>query len=112
MLCLARLMRCAIVASGTRNALAISAVVSPPTARSVNASCEGVESEGWQHRNSSVSVSAIQKPITDSFASANGPSVATGMPFLMRTVFAWLPSVSPSRCVAPVAPSYGRSWAP
>ena len=37
MLCFARLIRCAIVASGTRNALAISAVVSPPTARSVSA---------------------------------------------------------------------------
>ena len=56
--CLARLMRCAIVASGTRNAAAISAVVSPPTARSVSASCDGGESDGWQHRNSSVSVSS------------------------------------------------------
>ena len=37
MLCFARLIRCAIVASGTRNAFAISAVVSPPTARSVSA---------------------------------------------------------------------------
>ena len=37
MLCFARLIRCAIVASGTRNALAISAVVRPPTARSVSA---------------------------------------------------------------------------
>ena len=36
-LCLARLIRCAMVASGTRNARAISAVVSPPTARSVSA---------------------------------------------------------------------------
>ena len=36
----ARLMRWAIVASGTRNALAISAVVSPPTARSVSAICD------------------------------------------------------------------------
>ena len=35
MRCLARLMRWAIVASGTRNARAISAVVRPPTARSV-----------------------------------------------------------------------------
>jgi hypothetical protein len=31
--CFARLIRCAIVASGTRNARAISAVVRPPTAR-------------------------------------------------------------------------------
>jgi hypothetical protein len=35
---LARLMRLAMAASGTNNARAISAVVSPPTARSVSAS--------------------------------------------------------------------------
>ena len=58
MRCLARLMRWAIVASGTRKAFAISAVVSPPTARRVRASCEGTDSEGWQHRNRSVSVSS------------------------------------------------------
>ena len=58
MVCLARLMRWAIVASGTRKAFAISAVVSPPTARSVRASCDGTDSDGWQHRYSSVSVSS------------------------------------------------------
>ena len=42
MLRFARLMRCAIVASGTRNAWAISAVVSPPTARSVSAIADDV----------------------------------------------------------------------
>ena len=42
----ARLIRCAIVASGTRNALAISAVVRPPTARSVSAIDEGRVSAG------------------------------------------------------------------
>ena len=47
--CFARLMRCAIVDSGTRNALAISAVVRPPTARSVSAIAEGGLREGWQH---------------------------------------------------------------
>ena len=41
MLCLARLIRWAMVASGTRKALAISAVVKPPTARSVSAIAEG-----------------------------------------------------------------------
>ena len=46
MLCFARLIRCAIVASGTRKALAISAVVKPPTARSVSAMAEAVESAG------------------------------------------------------------------
>jgi hypothetical protein len=45
--CLARLMRLAMVASGTRNARAISDVVSPPTARGVSASWEGTGSMGW-----------------------------------------------------------------
>ena len=40
MRCLARLIRCATVASGTSSARAISAVVRPPTARRVNATCE------------------------------------------------------------------------
>ena len=46
MRCLARLIRWAIVASGTRNARAISAVVSPATARNVSASCDGADSDG------------------------------------------------------------------
>ena len=46
MRCLARLIRCAIVASGTRKALAISAVVRPPTARSVRAIADGRVSAG------------------------------------------------------------------
>ena len=46
MLCFARLIRCAIVASGTRNAFAISAVVRPPTARSVSAIADGGVSAG------------------------------------------------------------------
>ena len=40
MVCFARLMRWAMVASGTRKAPAISAVVSPPTARKVRAIAE------------------------------------------------------------------------
>lgn len=48
----------AMVASGTRYARAISAVVRPPTARSVSAICaDGVRS-GWQHRKSRVRVSS------------------------------------------------------
>ena len=56
--CLARLIRRVIVASGTRNARAISAVVRPPTARSVSAICDAGDSAGWQHRKSSTSVSS------------------------------------------------------
>ena len=46
MVLLARVMRCAMVDSGTRKALAISAVVRPPTARSVSAMAEGGVSAG------------------------------------------------------------------
>ena len=76
MRCLALLMRCAIVDSGTRNARAISAVVRPPTARSVSASCEGAESDGWQHRNRRVSVSS--EVGTAQASSAAGATVSSG----------------------------------
>src|SRR6266542_3100497 len=44
--CLARLIRRPIVASGTRNALASSVVVRPPTAPRVSASCDALDSAG------------------------------------------------------------------
>lgn len=56
--CLARLMRRVMVASGTRNARATSAVVRPPRARNVSAICDAGESDGWQHMNSKMSVSS------------------------------------------------------
>jgi hypothetical protein len=43
---LARTIRCANVASGTRNAEAISAVVNPPTNRSVSTTCVSRSSAG------------------------------------------------------------------
>jgi hypothetical protein len=46
MRCFARLIRWAMVDSGTRNAFAISAVVRPPTARSVSAIAEAGVSAG------------------------------------------------------------------
>ncbi len=55
---MARLIRWATVLSGTRNARAISAVVSPPTARRVSATCETRVSDGWQQSSSKVSVSS------------------------------------------------------
>jgi hypothetical protein len=58
MVCFARLIRCAIVVSGTRNAFAISAVVRPPTARSVKEMAEAGVSAGWQHMKRSTSVSS------------------------------------------------------
>ena len=58
MVALARLIRWAMVASGTRKAAAISRVVSPPTARSVSGMAEPGCSAGWQHRNIRISVSS------------------------------------------------------
>jgi hypothetical protein len=58
MRCFALVIRCAMVDSSTRNALAISAVVSPPTARSVNAIAEASVRAGWQDMNTTNSVSS------------------------------------------------------
>jgi hypothetical protein len=81
MLCFARLIRCAIVASGTKNALAISAVVRPPTARNVRAIADGRVSAGWQHMKRRTSVSS----------SSTGASSGGGTTFspggVSRTIF-------------------------
>ena len=77
MLCLARLIRCAIVASGTRNARAISAVVSPPTARRVSAIAEEDESVGWQHMKRRSSVSSRSAAWSSSAARASCSSGGT-----------------------------------
>ena len=55
---LARTMRCAIVASGTRNARASSGVSRPPSRRSVSATWASGASAGWQQRNISRSWSS------------------------------------------------------
>src|SRR4051794_20077706 len=57
---LARTSRCAIVASGTRNARAISSVVRPPSVRSVSATCASVASAGWQQVKTSSSRSSLK----------------------------------------------------
>ena len=77
----ARLIRWAIVDSGTKNARAISAVVSPPTARSVSASCDAADSAGWQQRKSSVSVSSSSgaRSSGDGAWSASGGSSAAAV---------------------------------
>ena len=59
---LARLIRWAMVGSGTRNAVAISRVVRPPTARSVSGMAAPGVSEGWQHMNMRISVSSWSVP--------------------------------------------------
>ncbi len=47
-----------MVASGTRNAAAISRVVRPPTARSVSGMAAPGDSDGWQHISMRISVSS------------------------------------------------------
>jgi hypothetical protein len=66
-----RTMRCAIVASGTRNARAISSVVRPPSRRRVSATRASVDSTGWQAVKTSRSRSS---PIASSCAA---PSAST-----------------------------------
>ena len=55
---LARLIRCATVASLDRYARAISRVDSPPTSRSVSATRDSLVSTGWQDMNISRSTSS------------------------------------------------------
>src|SRR4051812_46279811 len=63
---LARTSRWAIAGSSTRNARAISAVLSPPSSRRVSATCAGGASDGWQ-----------QVKISRSRSSRTGPSSAS-----------------------------------
>ena len=56
---LARVIRWAIVRSGTRNALATSGTVSPPSSRRVRATCASRDSAGWQQVKSSRSRSSV-----------------------------------------------------
>src|SRR5487761_52491 len=63
----ARTMRCATVASVSRNALAISPVVKPATARRVSATCASCESAGWLH----VKISRRRSSVSDG-SGANG----------------------------------------
>src|SRR4051794_6238481 len=62
-LALARVMRCAIVVSGTRNAAAISATVSPPSSRRVSATRASGASAGWQQVKSSRRRSSSTAPV-------------------------------------------------
>ena len=59
----ARVIRCAIVVSGTRNAAAISATVSPPSSRSVRATRASGASAGWQQVKISRSRSSSTGPV-------------------------------------------------
>ena len=71
--CLARVIRRVIVSTDTKNARAISSVVSPPTARSVSAICDAGASDGWQHMKSSGNVSSpsiVGSPLPDATTDA------------------------------------------
>ena len=59
----ARVIRCAIVVSGTRNACAISATVRPPSSRRVSATRASGASAGWQQVKISRSRSSSTMPV-------------------------------------------------
>src|SRR3954469_2897764 len=104
MLFFARLIRGAIVASGTMNARAISPVVRPPTARSVSATCDAGVTAGWQHRNSSVNVSSASGAASTSApgaTSSSGPAIAATLSSRRRRALS-LRNWSVSRRVATV----------
>ena len=68
--CFARLMRCAIVVSGTMNARAISAVVRPPRARSVSEIADGGVRLGWQQRKNRIRLSSLSTGSTSTTSSS------------------------------------------
>ena len=77
---MARVTRAAMVASGTRNAAAISAVVSPQSSRSVSATCASRASAGWQQVKTSRSRSSvITSSVLAVHGAASGPSVHPGL---------------------------------
>ena len=79
----ARTIRCATVASGTRNARAIAGVVRPPSARSVSATRASSLRAGWQQVNISASNSS---PTASSAAAAKStPSMASMIPISCAT---------------------------
>jgi hypothetical protein len=70
----ARVSRRFIVSGSTRKARAISSVVSPPSARSVRATCASSASAGWQHTKISSSRSSGKSVSSTSCSSASGRS--------------------------------------
>ena len=78
---MARLIRCAIVASGTPNAAAICAVDRPPIARSVSAIWLGALIAGWQQPNSKMSESSglLVASTSGAGASSSDCGVATAI---------------------------------
>ena len=72
---LARTMRCAVLAAGSRKALATSGVDSPPRQRRVSAVWAGSPSAGWQQVKNSRSRSSG----TSSSSTAPGPFASGGV---------------------------------
>ncbi len=68
---LARVIRWAMVRSGTRKALAISGTVSPPSSRRVSATWASGASAGWQQVNSRRSRSSVTE-VTGAPGSSGG----------------------------------------
>src|SRR5256885_3720279 len=103
----ARTSRCAIVASGTRNARAISPVVRPATERSVSATCASRASAGWQHVKMSSSRSSGRALAVVTFGSSSSAIFSSyrfarrsrSMPLRLAVVMSHAPGLAgtPSR---------------
>ncbi len=98
----ARTSRWAIVASGTRKALAICGVSSPPSRRRVRATCASVPSAGWQQVNSSRSRSSGTAPL--SWGSSGASSSAACACRASRVDSRRKRSIAPRRAVVTIQP--------
>src|ERR1700739_4216069 len=110
-LCLALVSRLAIVPSGTRNDLAISAVVSPASVRSVSATLASSVRAGWQQVNMSRNRSS-GTPLSPQAAGSSGTdNTATSCSFAASVLLRRSRSSARLRAVV-VSHALGRSGTP
>src|SRR4051812_30163894 len=107
-------MRCASVASGTRNARAISSVVRPPTSRRVSATRASRPSTGWQEMNTSRRTSSSTTSSSAAAQSGSSASVSSRpSSAVLRCSVALRRKVSIARCFAvAMSQAPGRSGTP
>src|SRR4051794_1457379 len=100
----ARTSRWAIVASGTRNARAMSVVVRPPSERSVSATWASVESAGWQQAKISASRSSGSSLISSASSAASSDSPASSSDLWARVRSRRIRSMARLRAVVTIQP--------
>ena len=116
---LARVSRAAIVASGTRNARAMSGVATPQISRSVRATCASGASAGWQQvkisrrRSSGIVPDPVGSGISRSSASISSGSLDSSVWRRIR-LSAWrratVVSQAPGRSGTPSRSQVRRAW--